>query len=336
MKAIILPKLTSEDMATALAEGMPAPGICTTDALAEAGRKIWRFQMAEMLRHEAGTRLGQDIEALHVMRVATRRMRAAFEIFGDAFEPDRLKLHLRGLRMTGRALGAVRDLDVFLEKAHGYLADLPESEQNSLDLLLEHWQVQRDRARRAMLEHLDSKKYALFKEDFYEFVMTPGKDARHTAADQAPRVCEAAPILIYSRLGSTRAFAQKLHQASYVELHMLRIEFKKLRYAVEFFREVLGETSKEVINTLKKMQDHLGELNDAHVAIGLLEQFLQQNDQQQAGLPLEQRRSAEGIARYLAHRYAERHALLYSFPDAWVRFIQPEFRQNLALAVAVL
>ncbi len=80
-------------------------GILPDDSLAEAGRKVMRYHFAQMLRHEEGTRLGEDIEALHDMRVATRRLRAAFEVFGEAFEPDALKPHLKGLRATGRALG---------------------------------------------------------------------------------------------------------------------------------------------------------------------------------------------------------------------------------------
>ncbi len=97
------------------------------------------YHFAEMLRHEEGTRLGEDIEALHDMRVATRRLRAAFEVFGPAFDKQTLKVHLAGLRMTGRTLGAVRDMDVFMEKAQKYLQTLPEARQSGLDPLLEHW-----------------------------------------------------------------------------------------------------------------------------------------------------------------------------------------------------
>ena len=73
-------------------------GIHPHDLLSEAGRKVMRYHFAEMLRHEAGTRLGEDIEALHDMRVATRRLRAAFEVFGSAFDKKALKPHLDGLR----------------------------------------------------------------------------------------------------------------------------------------------------------------------------------------------------------------------------------------------
>jgi adenylate cyclase class IV len=62
-----------------------SPGVLTDDHLAEAGRKVLRFHLARMMAREAGTR-GGDAEELHAMRVATRRQRAAWRVFGDAFD----------------------------------------------------------------------------------------------------------------------------------------------------------------------------------------------------------------------------------------------------------
>jgi hypothetical protein len=75
---------------------MKTPGLGSWDPMAEAGRKILRYHFAEMLHNEAGTVLGEDIEALHDMRVATRRMRAAFGVFADAYEPDQVKPYIAG------------------------------------------------------------------------------------------------------------------------------------------------------------------------------------------------------------------------------------------------
>ena len=61
-------------------------GISPDDTLAEAGKKVWLYYFAEMLCHESGTILGENIEELHDMRVATRRMRSAFDIFSPAFD----------------------------------------------------------------------------------------------------------------------------------------------------------------------------------------------------------------------------------------------------------
>ncbi len=226
---------------------------------------------------KTGTRLGEDIEALHDMRVATRRLRAAFEVFSDAFEPQVMKPYLKGLRATGRALGSVRDLDVFMEKAQRYIDKLPEGERGGLEPLLGQWQGQRAEARARMLEHLNSWEYASFKQKFNLFLHTPGMGACPQPPDQpAPeRVCELAPVLIYSRIAAARAYAPWLADAPVERLHMLRIEFKKLRYTVEYFSEVLGKRSVEVINALKQIQDHLGDLNDAQVATQIIGGFIE-------------------------------------------------------------
>jgi CHAD domain-containing protein len=336
--------LTVEELATLQAryppfpQPMPAVGILPDDPMAEAGRKVLRFHFAEMLSHEEGARLGSDIEALHDMRVATRRMRAAFEVFGDAFQAKTLKPHLKGLRRTGRALGKVRDLDVFMEKAQAYLETQPEEQRNGLDPLLAHWQEIRASARLELLAHLDSPAYQDFKQEFNLFLSTPGAGAVAVSPDEPDpnRVCEIAPVLIYTRLASVRAYDAFLGQASVEQLHALRIEFKKFRYTLEFFREVLGDSAKTVINEVKKLQDHLGDLNDAVVATHILTDFLANWEAQQAQLPIAERQNPQAIVAYLAARHDERHRLMLTFREAWEHFNQPEFRQALASAVSVL
>lgn len=313
-------------------------GVLPEDPMAEAGRKILLYQFAEMLAHEDGTRLGEDIEELHDMRVATRRMRAAFDLFGEYYAPKMGKKLLTGLKLTGRTLGAVRDMDVFIENGRAYAASLPEADQQGLVPLITDWQQEREIHRREMLAHLNGDGYQRFKEKMNRFVQTPGMGAI-TPDDANPiqqLVRNTVPQIIYSRLANVRAYETVLANASLDQLHALRIEAKKLRYAVEFFREVLGPEAKEVINTLKKLQDHLGELNDARVACQLLSAFLEKWEMRQAALPLAERISSQPLVTYLAASYSERHRLMLSFPDAWTAFISPEFRQKLALAVSVL
>ena len=75
------------------------------------------------------------------MRVATRRMRAAVDLFGAFYNPKALKPFFQGLRLTGRMLGKVRDLDVTIEKFSHYLQQLPAENQVGLTPLLEHWDL---------------------------------------------------------------------------------------------------------------------------------------------------------------------------------------------------
>jgi len=309
------------------------------EPLSEAGRKVMLFHFARMLSFEEGTRLGEDIEALHDMRVASRRLRAAFEVFQDAFEPGALKPYLKGLRATGRALGKVRDLDVFMEKAQQYLDTIHEDRHVGLDMLLAGWKEQRQAARSEMLEWMASQDYTDFKRKFNLFLNTPGAGARSTPVSMPvpTKVLELAPVLIYTRIASVRAYAPYLDNAPVELLHALRIEFKKLRYTVEYFQEVLGKQVKDVIDLLKQMQDHLGDLNDAQVAALILTEFIENWEARQAQLPVEELQTIEEVHHYLAYRQDERQRLMETFQEEWQkRFWQPAFREFLAQAVSVL
>ena len=317
---------------------MAAAGIQPDDSMAEAGRKTMRFLFAEMLIHEPGTRLGQDPEQLHDMRVATRRLRAAFVVFEQAFNPKVIKSHVKGLRLTGRALGHARDMDVIIEKAVHYLDGLPPDERPGTQPLIDYWQDERTQARADMLAHLNSQKYSNFLHKFNIFVNTPGLGALPVREEPPTphRVREVAPALIYSRLEAVRAYETILANATIAQLHALRIECKRFRYTVEFFREVLGEQTKAILNQLKGLQDHLGNLHDADVACQIVRQFLTEWDARQTALPLATRQNPQPIVTYLAQQSAELHRLMVSFPQTWANFNRPEFRMDLALAVAAL
>ena len=317
---------------------LPLPGVFPDDLMDEAGKKILYFHFQEMVKHEAGTIAGEDIEELHDMRVATRRMRAAFNIFGVFFTPKTINPFLQTLKNTGKSLGEVRDLDVSLEKIRSYLQRLPIEQQSGLDPLLNYRNSILDHARQSLLSHLNSQDYLDFKGNFLNFLQTPGMGSM-AAKKRAPlqtTVRFQAPTLIYSRLANVMAFDSLLNSASYSQLHALRIEFKKFRYTLEFFKEVLGEESKYLINEIKDLQDHLGELNDANVACQTITRFLKKWDDNQNAFPLLDRLNPETVVNFLAYRYAERHQLMISFPEKWNIFNRPELRQNLAKAVAFL
>lgn len=319
-------------------EPMTSPGIEPTDLLAEAGRKLMRYQFAEMLRHEEGARLGEDNEALHDMRVATRRLRAAFEVFKGAFKSGSLKPHLKGVRLTGRTLGRVRDLDVFMEKAASYIEALPEEEQNNLDSLVNSWLEQRQNARQEMLIYFDSEEYSTFKRKFSAFLRTPGIGVRsQPKGTPTPNsVREIAPVLIYQRLAWVDSYDSFLEDAPVELLHALRIEFKKLRYTVEYFSEVLGLEAEYVITDLKKVQDHLGDMSDAQVASVILEEFIKKQTSKRSKKSKKEPPSLEGVEAYQVYQVEQRDLLISTFPETWAYFKRPEFRQHLAQAVSAL
>ena len=74
------------------------PGVRSEDTLGDAGRKVLRMHLLRMLASEAGTRSGEVAEDLHKMRVATRRMRAAWRVFDGAYRPGPQRRYVRELR----------------------------------------------------------------------------------------------------------------------------------------------------------------------------------------------------------------------------------------------
>ena len=178
------------------------PGVTADDHVAEAGRKVMRFHLARMLAREAGTREGKDPEELHAMRVATRRQRAAWRVFGASFRPGRTKRYRRGLREIASRLGTVRDLDVLLEAADAYRADLPVSEQRALEPLLADWRQHRDDARVLLIRELDSDGYRRWVDDYRDFVRTEGVALMPGRSDPAASRPRYRPV---ADLGGVRA-----------------------------------------------------------------------------------------------------------------------------------
>ena len=342
-------ELTDEVDETSLTapEELPErPGISPDDTMIEAAHKTFAFHFQRMLYHEPGTRLGEDIEELHDMRVATRRMRAAFRVFEQYLDMKQLKSLLKGLRRTGKRLGAVRDLDVFWEKTQRHLDGLPPEQQTGLESLHEAWEAERKKKRKKMLDYLDSERYAQFNRDFAQFLQAPdtGELPSLTKKGEAipRRLRHVAPMIIYERVADVLAYDEWVTRPDVPlnRLHRLRIAAKRLRYTLEFFEEALAPQTKDLIKEMKKLQDHLGDLQDAMVASELLRDFLTWGTWghakgEKAPLPKEPI-VAPGVATYMADKQTELQRLLDTFPQTWAYFQSPEFKQAVAVAITSL
>ncbi len=315
-------------------------GMLPDDPMAEAGRKALHFHFERMLLNEPGSRLGEDIEAVHDMRVATRRMRSAFRLFDPFFKSGAIKPHIKGLRRVARALGEVRDLDVMFDAAQDFADKRGDTD---LGPLFNAWDKRRRKARAALIDHLDSKAFRRFVKDFDDFLTTPGAGAKKPGkldGSSAYQVRHIAPRLVYEHLERVRAYEPVIETAVETAdldtLHALRIDFKRLRYTLEFFEEVLGPEVKAVIKTIKGMQDHLGDLNDARVVGAVLRAFVDRHHAKYSGVPLFMRPNIAGVMAYAAAQEEAKHHLLDTFPAAWAKFTGEETRRNLALGVAAL
>jgi CHAD domain-containing protein len=104
---------------------------------------------------------------------------------------------------------------------------------------------------------------------------------------------------------------------------------------------VLGPDTNRIIEEVVVMQDHLGDLQDAAVASGILRDYLNwgtwgRSDTGRSRPSLAAPVIAPGVAAYLAAKQAELQHLLETFPQEWQRLTGPGFSQQVADAVSVL
>jgi CHAD domain-containing protein len=302
----------------ALAAGMvrAAAPIQAEEAFGLAGRRILRRHLERMLEREGPTRMGDRL-ALKQMRVATRRMRATWRLFDGAYRARAAKRYVAELRGVARRLGAVRDLDVLLEA-------LPEDE--ALAPLAEAWRERRELCWQQLQATLRSSGYDQFVNDYREFTEQAAEDDVELAA---LRVRDLAGSRVWAAYERVRAYEPRLVDPEVATLHALRIDGKRLRYAIETFAPLLGKgVASELLPRMTHLQDHLGALNDAQVGASAVTDWLAGDG---ATVAPPARRAARA---YATGQQAEIERLQRTFRRAWRPVAGADFRRRLAGALA--
>ncbi len=211
---------------------------------------LLRRQLREILAHDPGTRLGTDPESLHDMRVAVRRSRALLRAGKALLASDTEAFELE-LRWLGEVLGAVRDLDVLLERLHAEAAGLGGPDGAAANRMLRTLDRERTRTRRTLLKALDSPRYFALL-DAFEAAL-----AALAPALEGPTLDALAARQLKKLRRAVRALGADPADA---DLHELRKLGKRTRYAFE-----LAGHRRAVLRA-KELQDVLGEHQDAVVA----------------------------------------------------------------------
>lgn len=311
-----------------------APAVRADEPLAEAGRTILRFHYERMLANEEGTREGKDIEALHHMRVATRRQRAAFRVVAPYFRRKAIRDFQNELRTAAGHLGVVRDLDVLIAAAEVYQSSLGVEAAGPLEPLLDEWRGRHNAARDELLAYLNGGDYQTFKEGYGAFLSSTGAGVKDAAPDDSPTphlVRHILPTEIWDHYGRVRAYDTVLGWASIGTIHVLRIEAKRLRYLLESFSEALPSGVAEAIDAMVALQDHAGELHDVDVTIGLLRHFLMHSAHASSEPAV-----AASVKGYLKLEQSRLRTLQRTLKRPWRRVTGKRFRSVLARAVAAL
>jgi CHAD domain-containing protein len=209
-----------------------------------------REQREAIEEQDPAVRAG-DPEAVHKMRVATRRLRSTLQTFRASFDPQRAAALNTDLKWLADCLGEVRDGQVLEHKLLAGATDFPEVAEG----IRTHLDAQVARGRAALTEALDSDRYLAMLDVMDELIEDP-------AADDAGALRRARKALRKADRLLDEATAEGID----AELHDARKAYKRARYAVEIFAPSAGKSGKRLVKSLTALQDVLGAHQDSVVA----------------------------------------------------------------------
>lgn len=119
------------------------------------GAEIVRDALNKMLALADAVREGADVEAVHNMRVASRRLRAAISVFEPAYSSREYDQFAKDVKAVTQELGAARDLDVMIETLVHLEHDLPPEQLGGIDRFVQSKREQRQAMQRNVIKSLD-------------------------------------------------------------------------------------------------------------------------------------------------------------------------------------
>jgi len=264
-KAGARPSRSKSKLARALGDRLPQPKESAAGQNESAAGQRDRTPLGRYLEaqrvaleeHEPGVRAGEP-EAVHKMRVATRRLRSTLKTF---------KMNTRldaELKWLADRLGAVRDGDVLTERLRAAVAALPpENVVGPVQARIRSTlAAETARAREKLNAALDSDRYRRL---VAAVAALPTANAANAAGDPHTRVRKA-----IRRADRRLDLAQRARRDRDAHLHDARKAYKRARYAVEVLAPVAGKPAGKLVDRLTDLQDALGAHQDSIVAGALL------------------------------------------------------------------
>jgi CHAD domain-containing protein len=236
--------------------------------MAEAGRHILQRHLEYFLARQYGLPYMADVEYVHELRVATRRLRAAMRMFGRSFR-GRLRGPSRRLRALAALLGQARDCDVFLAFLRGYVKKNPKTER-WLKGLVRSQKRCRAKAYANLRRELVAPATQRFLRNLHESLQGPAggdEELIPTTKGLERPVATVARKSLRDALGRVYRYGRKLEELTIEQQHTLRIDCKKLRYSAEFVAELYPPELEKLLAPAVALQDMLGEAHDADVYI---------------------------------------------------------------------
>ena len=305
----------------------------STQAVNAYGAKIIFEHLTAMQAEVEGVMTGEDIEYVHRMRVASRRLRSSLAIFKDSFPKNDFKQFAKDIRGVTRALGQARDLDVQIETLENSLPDYKDPRLSpGVNRLLLRLKQQRLADQSQVVTAMKTLEE---DETIWRIARwaAPWLEKTDNAYLNSPVLLELAFLNIKTQLQAMVNFDRLIRDETNVaELHAMRISAKRLRYTMEIFERLYGEQIKPFISQTKRLQDLLGTIHDADVWMEMIPIFIKQEEQRIINYfghnrPL--RRLKPGLIAFREDRKASRSQDYKSFILLWQKTLDDAIWQNL-------
>jgi inorganic triphosphatase YgiF len=232
--------------------------------------------MDHLIDNERCTLVSDHPEGVHQMRVAMRRMRSALRIFRAVLPPAQY-LHVTDeVKWLTKSLADTRDLDVFMDEIVGPV-EAAFADQPAFAVLREKLIADRAAARAEARTAVASERYTQFILETGAWMAGRGwrdQPVSEASAFLFKPITELSDALINKRFKKVRKEGRRFGEMTIDEKHQLRIDVKRLRYAIDFFSSLYEPKKvRNFIVRLQKLQDGLGYMNDLAVAGVLVEQI---------------------------------------------------------------
>jgi CHAD domain-containing protein len=240
---------------------LPGAALAPTVGAEAGARLIHRSLLNAILENEPGVRANLDSEFLHDFRVALRRTRALLRQIRGVFPPAEAEQFLSEFSWIAGQTGPKRDLDVLALAIRGRRVELGASDVDGLLTLL---QQAEQREHELLLRALDGRRYRALMSAWGSFLDSHVADHPDNPAAGRPliEVVSRRAWRLSRRIAESAAEVDA--QTSAGRLHKIRLDAKKLRYLIDVTPTFYDPADlKCVLGGLKKLQDALGDFNDA-------------------------------------------------------------------------
>ena len=274
-----------------------------------------------------------ETEDIHDLRVASRRVRVALEIFRQFLPAKKYKVWEPAVAGLTKAFGNARDLDVQLEFVNGFFntRDEPPTRPGGRRLKL-----RLEQRRGKLTQQLEEKIDKVQKDGTLQNII---HELKNQVEDASADISTPTPIFEFSFNIINKRLDDFLFYEIYLpfperirELHLMRIAAKRLRYSLEIFAPLYPDHMENILEIMRSIQTGLGEIRDCDIWLGFLPKFMEKEKQKvnaYFGNPRPFQRLVPGIQLLLNDRKKERDMLYTKFLSDWKKWRQAEIWSTL-------